>query len=59
MYVRKHGPEHVTDEELLRRSTANEQELQLTVLELGREASKLERRMSEREEARSVVTAAE
>ena len=42
MYVRKHGPEHVTDEELLRRSTTSEQELQQTVFELWREASELE-----------------
>ena len=62
VYVRMHGPEYLSDEELLRRSIAREDELQRTVRELEQSlsqwqswASQLER---ERDEARESVATA-
>ena len=46
MYVRMQGPEYVTDEELLRRAVAREDELQRTVRELERERERDEARES-------------
>ena len=54
VYVRMHGPEHLSDEELLRRAIAREDELQRTVRQLERSASELER---ERDEAREAASA--
>ena len=54
VYVRMEGPEHVSDDELLRRSLAREEKLQRTVWELDRRASELER---ERDEARESAAA--
>ena len=62
VYVRMHGPEYLSDEELLRRADARERELQRTVRELEQSvselklsASKLER---ERDEARESAATA-
>ena len=41
VYVRMHGPEYPSDEELLRRAIAREDELEQTVRELERSASEL------------------
>ena len=41
VYVRMHGPENLSDEELLRRAIAREHELERTVGELERSASEL------------------
>ena len=54
VYVRMYGPEHLSDEELLRRAIAREDELQRTVRQLERSASELER---ERDEAREAASA--
>ena len=54
VYVRMHGPEYLSDEELLRRAIAREDELQQTVRELDGRASELER---ERDEARDAAIA--
>ena len=47
-----HGPEYVSDEELLRRAIAREDELEQTVRELERSASELKLRASELERER-------
>ena len=61
VYVRMHGPEYLSDEELLRRAIAREHELERTVLELERSASELQLRVSElereRDEARESASA--
>ena len=54
VYVRLEGPEHVSDEELLRRAIVREDKLQRTVWELDGRASELER---ERDEAREAASA--
>ena len=54
VYVRMHGPEYVSDEELLRRVIIREEELERTVRVWERIASELER---ERDEARDVASA--
>lgn len=54
VYVRMHGPAYLSDEELLRRAIAREDELERTVRELERSASELER---ERDEARASASA--
>ena len=54
LYVRMHGPEYLSVEELLRRAIAREHELERTVRELERSASELKLRASERDEAREV-----
>ena len=61
VYVRMHGPEYLSDEELLRRAIAREDELQWTVRQLEQNVSELKLRASElereRDEAReSAVT---
>ena len=62
VYVRMHGPEYVSDEELLRQAVAREEELQRTVRELEQSlsqwqswASQLEQ---ERDEARESAATA-
>ena len=61
VHVRMHGPEYLSDEELLRRAIAREHELERTVLELERSASELQLRVSElereRDEARESASA--
>ena len=61
VYVRMHGPEYLSDEELLRRGIARENELERTVRELERSASELKLRASElereRNEAREAASA--
>ena len=61
VYVRMRGPEYLSDEELLRRAIAREEELQRTVRELERSASELQLRASElereRDEARESASA--
>ena len=52
VYVRMHGPEYLSDEELLRRAIAREDELEQTVRELERSASELKLRASELERER-------
>ena len=54
VYVRMHGPEYLSDEELLRRAIAREHELERTVRQLERSASELKR---ERDEAMESVSA--
>ena len=54
IYVRMHGPEYLSDEELLRRAIVREDELERTVRDLERSASELER---ERDEARESADA--
>ena len=54
VYVRMHGPEYLSDDELLRRAFNRKDELKRTVRELEREASELER---ERDKARDAVSA--
>ena len=54
VYVRMHGPEYLSDEELLRRSLVREDKLERTVWELDGRASELER---ERDEARESASA--
>ena len=53
VYVRMHGPEYLSDEELLRRSLAREDKLQRSVWELDGRASELERERDEAREAES------
>ena len=59
--MRMHGPEYLSDEELLRRAVAREHELERTVRELERNASELQLRASElereRDEARESAAA--
>ena len=59
VYVRIHGPEYLSDEELLRRAIIREDELERTVRELERDASELESSVSalerKRDEARDEV----
>ena len=61
VYVRMEGPAYVTDEELLRRAIAREDELERIVRELERSTSELKTRASEmereRDEARGAVSA--
>ena len=52
VYVRMHGPEYLSDEELLRRAIAREDELQRTVRELEQNVSELKLRASELERER-------
>ena len=56
VYVRMHGPEYLSDEELLRRAIAREDEFQRTVRELEQSVSEWKLRASElgreRDEAR-------
>ena len=52
VYVRMEGPEYVTDEELLRRAVAREDELQQTVRELEQSVSEWQLRASELERER-------
>ena len=54
VYVRMHGPEYLSDDELLRRTIIREDELEGTVRELERSASELGR---ERYEARDAASA--
>ena len=54
VYVRMHGPEYMSDEELLRRSLVREDKLQRTVWELDRTVTELER---ERDVAREAALA--
>ena len=54
VYVRMHGPEYLSNDELLRRAITREDELERTVWELGRSASELEQ---ERDEARDTASA--
>ena len=54
VYVRMHGSEYPSDEELLRGAIMRENELERTVRELERSASELER---ERDEAREAADA--
>ena len=56
VFVRMHGPEHLSDEELLRRAIIREDEMERTVRELERSASELER---ERDKAKTVASASE
>ena len=53
VYVRLEGPEYVSDDELLRRSLAQEDKLQRRVWELDGRASELEREGDEAREAAS------
>ena len=61
VYVQMHRPEYLSDEELLRRAIAREDELERTVRELERSASELKLRASElereRDEARESASA--
>ena len=52
VYVRVHGPEYLSDEELLRRAVAREHELQRSVRELEQSASEWKLRASELERER-------
>ena len=54
VYVQMHGPEYLSDEELLRNAFIREDELERTVRELELAASELER---ERDEARDAASA--
>ena len=54
VYMRMHGSEYPSDEELLRRAIVREDELERTVRDLERSASELER---ERDEAREAASA--
>ena len=51
--VRIHGPEYLSDEELLRRAVVMEDELERTVRDLERSASELQRGASELERERA------
>ena len=55
VYVRMHGPEDLSDEELLPQAIARDEELQRTVWELDGRASELEK---ERDEARESAATA-
>ncbi len=61
VFVRMHGPEHLSDEELLRRAIIMEEEFKRTVRELEQSASELQHGASElereRDEARESVSA--
>ena len=61
MFVGMHGPEHLSDEELLRRAIIREEELKQTVRELEQSASELQHGASElereRDEAKESVSA--
>ena len=61
VYVRMHGPEYLSDEDLLRRAIAREDELERTVRELEGSASELKNRASglerERDEAKEAASA--
>ena len=52
VYVRMHGPEYLSDEELLRRAIAREKELERTVRELEQSVSQWRLRASELERER-------
>ena len=52
VYVRMHGPEYLSDEELLHRSIAREEELERTVRELEQSVSEWKLRASELERER-------
>ena len=52
VYVRMQGPEYLSDEELLRRAVAREQELERTVRELEQRVSELKLSASELERER-------
>ena len=52
VFVRMQGPEYLSDKELLRRSTAREQELQRTVRKLEQRVAELKLRASELERER-------
>ena len=52
VYVRMQGPEYLSDEELLRRAIAREDELQRTVRQLEQNVSELKLRASELERER-------
>ena len=52
VYVRMHGPEYLSDEELLHRSIAREEELERTVRELEQSVSEWKSRASELERER-------
>ena len=52
VYVRMHGPEYLSDDELLRRAIAREDELQQTVRQLEQNVSELKLRASELERER-------
>ena len=56
VYVRMHGPEYLSDDELLGRAFNKVDDLERTVRELERNASGLER---ERDEARKAASASE
>ena len=60
VYVRMHGPEYLSDDELLRRSAAREDELRRTVRELEQSVSGWQLRASEleRNEARESAATA-
>ena len=62
VFVRMHGPEYLSNEELLHRSIAREKELELTVRELERKLSASEHRASvlerERDEAKESAATA-
>ena len=55
VYVRMHGPEYLSDEELLRRAIIREDELERIVRELERKLSESERQASELERERDEV----
>ena len=55
VYVRMYGPEYLSDEELLRRSIAREEELRRTVSELEQSLSQWQLRGSELERERDEV----
>ena len=61
VFVGMHGPEHLSDEELLRRAIVREDELERTVRELEQSASELQPGASElereRDEARESASA--
>ncbi len=57
VYVRMHGPEYPSDEELLHRSIARERELERTVRELDQSVSEWKLRASELERERDDVNA--
>ena len=61
VYVRMHGPEYLSDAELLRRAIGRVDELERTVRQLERSASELKHRASElereRDEAREAASA--
>ena len=63
VFVGMHGPEHLSDEELLRRAIIREEELKRTVRELEQSASELQHGASElereRDEAKTVASASE